>query len=274
MPPTIADVARAAGVSTATVSRVLNGNTEVNEVLAARVRAAVSQLAYHPSRIARSLRTRRTSIWAMIISDIRNPFFTDMVRGVEDVAYVNGYSLVLCNAGILGIVIVLFHRLLEPVSDAFTATAAGLTFVAPGALGVGAGAGTASVTIGNGGLSLSSNFAASGLFINAPVNTTGYQTATNCSSSASPAVCGSAAAGSFVLPAAATTVTVNTTAVTANSQIMIVNDDSLGTKLSVTCNTALDQVFVSARVAATSFTITAPAAPVTNPNCYSYLIVN
>jgi LacI family transcriptional regulator len=98
MPPTIADVARAAGVSTATVSRVLNGNAEVNEALANRVRTAVSELAYRPSRIARSLRTRRTAIWAMIISDIRNPFFTDMVRGVEDVAYANGYSLVLCNA--------------------------------------------------------------------------------------------------------------------------------------------------------------------------------
>jgi len=98
MPPTIADVARVAGVSTATVSRVLNGNTDVNEVLASRVRAAVSELAYRPSRIARSLRTRRTAIWALIISDIRNPFFTDMVRGVEDVAYANGYSLVLCNA--------------------------------------------------------------------------------------------------------------------------------------------------------------------------------
>lgn len=104
-------------------------------------------------------------------------------------------------------------------------------------------------------------------------NSPAYSTATNCSSSASPAVCGSAAAGSFVLPAAATTVTVNTTKVTANSQIIVVNDDSLGTKLSVTCNTALDQVFVSGRVAATSFTITG-TAPVTNPNCYSYLIVN
>lgn len=100
-----------------------------------------------------------------------------------------------------------------------------------------------------------------------------YLTATNCASSASPAVCGAAAAGSFNLPAAATTVTVNTTAVTANSQIFVVNDDSLGTRLSVTCNTALDQVFVSARVAGTSFTITG-TAPVTNPNCYSYYIVN
>lgn len=105
------------------------------------------------------------------------------------------------------------------------------------------------------------------------IQSNSYTTATNCSSSASPAVCGSAAAGSFVLAAAATTVTVNTTAVTSNSQIIVINDDSLGTKLSVTCNTALDQVFVSARVAATSFTITG-TAPVTNPNCYSYLIIN
>lgn len=100
-----------------------------------------------------------------------------------------------------------------------------------------------------------------------------YATLTNCTSSASPAVCGSSAAGSFVLPAAATTVTVNTTAVTANSQIIVVNDDSLGPRLGVTCNVALDQVFVSARVAGTSFTITG-TAPVTNPNCYSYSIVN
>jgi LacI family transcriptional regulator len=98
MTPTIADVARAAGVSTATVSRVLNGNTEVNAEMAGRVHAAVRELAYRPSRVARSLRTRRTAVWALVISDIRNPFFTEMARGVEDVAYANGYSLVLCNA--------------------------------------------------------------------------------------------------------------------------------------------------------------------------------
>lgn len=96
--PTISDVAKAAGVSTATVSRVLNGNTEVDAVMAARVRTAVKTLAYRPSRIARSLRTRQSSVWALIISDIRNPFFTDMVRGVEDVAFANGYSLMLCNS--------------------------------------------------------------------------------------------------------------------------------------------------------------------------------
>jgi LacI family transcriptional regulator, galactose operon repressor len=98
MAPTIADVARAARVSTATVSRVLNGNKEVNADLADRVHKAVRDLSYRPSRIARSLRTQRTAVWAVIISDIRNPFFTEMVRGVEDVAYANGYSLVLCNA--------------------------------------------------------------------------------------------------------------------------------------------------------------------------------
>jgi hypothetical protein len=103
--------------------------------------------------------------------------------------------------------------------------------------------------------------------------TTKVNTISNCTSSASPAVCGSASAGVFTLPAAATTVTVNTTAVTANSIIMVFNDDSLGTRLGVTCNTGLDNVLVSARVAGTSFTVTG-SAPVTNPNCYSYIIIN
>ncbi len=77
----------------------------------------------------------------------------------------------------------------------------------------------------------------------------------------------------FALPAAATSVTVNTTAVTANSEIFVFNDDSLGTRLGVTCNTGLDNVLISSRVPGTSFTVTG-SAPVTNPNCYSYLIVN
>jgi hypothetical protein len=106
------------------------------------------------------------------------------------------------------------------------------------------------------------------------VDTSGIPaTNTNCTSSASPAVCGSASAGVFTLPAAATSVTVNTTAVTANSIILVFNDDSLGARLGVTCNTGLDNVLVSARVAGTSFTVTG-SAPVTNPNCYSYIIVN
>lgn len=95
---TIADVARLAGVSTATVSRVLNHNTEVDPQLVTRVRAAIEDLDYRPSRVARSLRTRRSTVWAVIITDIRNPFFLDMLRGIEDIAFANNYSLVLCNA--------------------------------------------------------------------------------------------------------------------------------------------------------------------------------
>lgn len=96
----------------------------------------------------------------------------------------------------------------------------------------------------------------------------------NCTSIAAPAVCGSSGAGSVVVAAAATTVTVNTTAVTANSQIGVQFDSSLGTKLGVTCNTTPDAPSVTARTAGTSFVITVAAAPVTNPACYSYTIVN
>ncbi|MGH9104300.1 MAG: LacI family DNA-binding transcriptional regulator [Acidimicrobiales bacterium] len=95
---TISDVARAAGVSTATVSRVLNNHPRVDPALAATVMRTVKDLGYRPSRVARSLRTRRNRVWALIISDIRTgPFFADLVRGVEDVAYEAGYSLFLCN---------------------------------------------------------------------------------------------------------------------------------------------------------------------------------
>lgn len=102
-----------------------------------------------------------------------------------------------------------------------------------------------------------------------------FGTETNCSSSAAPAVCAAAPAGSVVIAAAATTVTVNTTAVTANSQILIQEDSSLGTKLSVTCNTTIARTYaVTARTAATSFVITTSAAPAVNPACLSYTIVN
>lgn len=111
-----------------------------------------------------------------------------------------------------------------------------------------------------------------------PVNGTlvaaAYNSGTNCNSSASPAVCGSAIAGSVALASGGTTLVVNTTAVTANSQILLTDDSSLGTRLSVTCNTTIPTSSVSARTAGTSFTITVAAAPVTNPACFSYLIVN
>jgi LacI family transcriptional regulator len=95
---TIVDVARAAGVSTATVSRVLNNNPQVDPRLVATVLEVIRDLGYRPSRVARTLRTRHNRVWALIISDVRTgPFFADVVRGVEDVAYEAGYSLFLCN---------------------------------------------------------------------------------------------------------------------------------------------------------------------------------
>ena len=101
-----------------------------------------------------------------------------------------------------------------------------------------------------------------------------YGTLSNCRSSASPAVCGSAAAGSVVVAAGSGSVVVNTTAVTANSQILVTFDSSLGTKLSVTCNTSYDAPYVSARKAGASFTISVASHPSSNPACYSYSVIN
>lgn len=94
---TIRDVAKAAGVSTATVSRVLNADPRVRPALVARVGESMRALNYQPSRAARTLRTRKSQVWSLILADIRNPFFTDVIRGIEDVAYKAGYSLILAN---------------------------------------------------------------------------------------------------------------------------------------------------------------------------------
>ncbi|GAA2213733.1 LacI family DNA-binding transcriptional regulator [Nonomuraea monospora] len=96
--PTIYDVAREAGVSAATVSRVLNGRRTVDPEMVARVLTAVRELGYRPNAVARNLRRSRTTLWAVIVPDIGNPFFTSTVRGIEDVAQQAGYSVVLCNS--------------------------------------------------------------------------------------------------------------------------------------------------------------------------------
>jgi LacI family transcriptional regulator len=95
-PVTIADVARLAGVSPATVSRCLNGGKVSPQVVAA-VNRAVAQLGYRPNLVARGLRKQVSNVWACVISDIENQFFTAMVRGVEDVARGLHHSVVLCN---------------------------------------------------------------------------------------------------------------------------------------------------------------------------------
>jgi LacI family transcriptional regulator len=95
---TMADVALEARVSVATVSRVLDGRASVDPVLAKRVLAAAARLDYRPNRVARSLRTKRSPMWALIISDVRNSFFTDVAVAVEEIADAAGYSVILCNS--------------------------------------------------------------------------------------------------------------------------------------------------------------------------------
>jgi LacI family transcriptional regulator len=95
---TMKEVAKLAGVSVATVSRVLNNKPNVSPELRSKVLEAVQELNYQRNRVARSLRVRTSQIIGLIISDIQNPFFTSVVRGVEDVAYDHGYTLLLCNS--------------------------------------------------------------------------------------------------------------------------------------------------------------------------------
>src|ERR687887_2193512 len=98
MSASIKDVARRAGVSSATVSRVLSNKPYVSEHARRRILAAMEELEYQPSRVARSLRVRRSKIIGLIISDIQNPFFNILARAVEDVAYDHQYAVFLCNS--------------------------------------------------------------------------------------------------------------------------------------------------------------------------------
>lgn len=95
--PSIKDVAQAAGVSTATVSRVLANRSRVKDGTRQRVLEAVEQLNYRPNLIARSLRAQKSAKIGLVVSDIRNPFFTAIGRAVEDSAYERGYSVLMCN---------------------------------------------------------------------------------------------------------------------------------------------------------------------------------
>jgi DNA-binding LacI/PurR family transcriptional regulator len=96
--PTAKDVARRAGVSIATVSRVINRQGSVTPKIRRKVEKTVAALGYQPSRTAQRLRAKRSRVLGLIISDIENPFFTSVIRGIEDLAYQRGYSLVLCNS--------------------------------------------------------------------------------------------------------------------------------------------------------------------------------
>ena len=91
------EVAERAGVSQATVSRVLNGSATVRADYRDRVLAAVAELDYRRNRLARNLRRRQTEMVGVVVSDIENPHFSEMVRAVEDEAYRAGFRVLLCN---------------------------------------------------------------------------------------------------------------------------------------------------------------------------------
>ena len=93
----IKEVAIEAGVSTATVSRVLSDKPYVRPELIERVMMAVDKLGYRPNLVARSLRSQQSRTIGLIVSDIRNPFFTAVSRAVEDIAYENNLTVLLCN---------------------------------------------------------------------------------------------------------------------------------------------------------------------------------
>jgi len=95
--PTIRDVARSAGVSTATVSRVISGAVAARPQTRARVLAAVEQLGYRPSAVARSLKLRTTRTLGLLVTDIQNPYYPEIVRAVEDAALERNLAVLLCN---------------------------------------------------------------------------------------------------------------------------------------------------------------------------------
>ena len=94
---TIRDVARRAGVSTMTVSRVINRSGYTSPETRTRVERAIADLGYVPNAVARHLRSKRTKTIALVLSDITNPFFTTIARGVEDVAGPRGFGVMFCN---------------------------------------------------------------------------------------------------------------------------------------------------------------------------------
>ena len=94
---TLADVARAAGVSLMTVSRAINNKPGVGEDVRQAIVKLAEELGYQPNQIARSLATNFTTTVGLVVPDITNPFFTQVARGVEDVASDAGFTVIYCN---------------------------------------------------------------------------------------------------------------------------------------------------------------------------------
>jgi len=95
--PTLNDVAKLAGVAPITVSRVINNSGYISQATREKVEAAIAELGYVPNVLARGLRSKRTNTLALVMTDITNPFFTLIARGVEDAASEAGYTVIFCN---------------------------------------------------------------------------------------------------------------------------------------------------------------------------------
>ncbi|RAL25647.1 catabolite control protein A [Thermoflavimicrobium daqui] len=95
---TIYDVAREAGVSMATVSRVVNGNPNVKPATRKKVLDVIQQLGYRPNAVARGLASKKTTTVGVVIPDISNPFYAELTRGIEDIATMYHYNIILCNS--------------------------------------------------------------------------------------------------------------------------------------------------------------------------------
>jgi len=95
----IQKIAQQAGVSVATVSRVLNNSDTVKEANRQKVLQAIKESNYQPNLLARQLRTARSSMILVLVSDISNPFCAEVVKGIEEQAEKNGYRILLCNSG-------------------------------------------------------------------------------------------------------------------------------------------------------------------------------
>jgi LacI family transcriptional regulator len=95
---TIYDVAKEAGVSMATVSRVVNGNPNVKPATRKKVMEAIQRLGYRPNAVARGLASKRTTTVGVIIPDISSLFYAELARGIEDIATMYKYNIILCNS--------------------------------------------------------------------------------------------------------------------------------------------------------------------------------
>src|SRR5438270_2693380 len=114
MAVTIKDDDRESGVNISTVSRALNDEYGVHPETREHVIAVANRLNYRPNRVARGLVTGRSNSLALIVSDIRNPFFAEVARGAEDAARAAGCDLILCNSDLDGIKQMQYvHSLLE-----------------------------------------------------------------------------------------------------------------------------------------------------------------